>query len=62
MAAQTGLMVAQTGIMAADLANSVWQTTIMLDELAESRKGNRIAEDANKISQASFQILTLDLK
>ena len=37
--------------MAAELANSHRQTDIMIEELAESRKGNRLAERANWIAE-----------
>merc|ERR1711990_1425952 len=49
-AAQTALMAVQTAIMAADAANSMFQTSIMYDELVQSREANRLAGKANRLS------------
>ena len=56
----------QTGIMAADLANSIVQTGIMFSELAESREANRLAANANNhagfANQISKQQMQQDLQ
>merc|ERR1711990_353076 len=49
-AAQTALMAGQTAIMGADAANSMFQTSIMYDELVQSREANRLAGKANRLS------------
>ena len=50
MAGQTVIMGVQTAIMAADAANSMFQTSIMYDELVQSREANRLAGKANRLS------------
>ena len=45
----------QTGIMGADLVNSIVQTGVMFAEFAASREANRLTREANQISKEQME-------